>query len=87
MHNLANRRTVDAIFVLSVIEPVFACFVDFAKTFDTVDHSILWQKLPNIGLGMNMLNLLEDRASSVSRLIRKCQILFLVILELDKDVT
>ena len=71
----SNRRTVDAIFVLSNIiemnkkrrQPVFACFVDFAKAFDRVDHSIPWQKFSNIGLSMNMLNLLQDnsRASSV----------------------
>ena len=74
----SNRRTIDAIFVLSNIiemnkkrrQPVFACFVDFAKAFDTVDHSILWQKLFTVGLSTKMLNLLQDMYSKASAVVK-----------------
>ena len=63
-----NRRTIDAIYVLFNTlqvykkrnKPVFACYVDFAKAFDTINHLLLWEKLSNMGLSDNMLLLLQN---------------------------
>ena len=48
-----GRRTTDPIFILSQVvlcahkknKPVFTCFVDLAKAFDSVNLELLWLKL------------------------------------------
>ena len=63
-----NRRTSDAIFILHTAiqvakkqkKPLFTCFVDFAKAFDTINHHLLWTKLSTIGLSRKMLNILQN---------------------------
>ena len=45
--------TVDAIFVLQTLleksqtlkQPLYCCFIDFRKAFDSISHTLLWRKL------------------------------------------
>ncbi len=39
---------------------MYACFVDFAKAFDTVLHSALFCKLNDIGINGQFFNVLKD---------------------------
>ena len=53
-----GRRTCDPIFIInSAIQyykkksiPIYACFVDFQKAFDSVNHAHLWTKLASLGV-------------------------------------
>ena len=48
--------------------PLFTAFIDFAKAFDSVNHSHLWNKLHGLGVSTKMLCLLQSmytQASSV----------------------
>jgi len=40
--------------------PLFACFVDLAKAFNSINHKLLWKKLMSIGLSTKMLNILQS---------------------------
>ena len=63
-----GRRTTDALFIMtSAIQvskkkktPLYTCFVDFAKAFDSVNHNLLWKKLASMGLSTKMLNILRS---------------------------
>ena len=65
-----KRSTIDALFVMSTISewfkkqrvPLFTAFIDFAKAFDSVNHSHLWNKLHGLGVSTKML---YTQASSV----------------------
>ena len=56
-----GRRTTDPIFIPSTAiqaykrkrKPLYACFVDFAKVFDSIKHSLLWKKLADMGVSTN----------------------------------
>ena len=59
-----NYRTTDHIFAIKTItneylhklnKPIFACFVDFSKAFDTVWHLGLFKKLLDLKIGGNFL--------------------------------
>ena len=41
-----------------------AVYLDFAKTFDKIDHSILINKLKHIGVGGKLLSIIEDYLSN-----------------------
>ena len=41
-------------------EEVDACFLDFSKAFDKVDHKKLVQKLSNIGVSQQIVTWVED---------------------------
>jgi exonuclease III len=65
----ANSRTSDHIFVLkSMIDkqlkkerkPLYACFIDFKKAFDSIPHEALFYKLATVGIGGNTHNLIRD---------------------------
>jgi hypothetical protein len=45
---------------------VFACFVDFRKAYDSVDHSLLWNKLINKGISSKILTLLKLMYKDIS---------------------
>ena len=63
-----DYRTTDAIFVLrSVIsyykndnKPIYACFVDFSKAFDSVFRPAMLYKLGEIGVKGNLLKLIQS---------------------------
>jgi len=63
-----GRRTTDPIFILSIAmqaykkkrKPLYACFVDFAKAFDSIKHSLLWKKLADMGVSTKILNILQS---------------------------
>jgi len=63
-----DKRTTDAIFIItSAIDyakkrkhPLFACFVNLAKVFDSIYHNLLWKKLMSIGLSNKVLNILQS---------------------------
>ena len=38
-------------------KPLFVCFIDFEKAFDTVDHKLLWDKLNHYGVEGKFLNI------------------------------
>ena len=66
-----GRRTSDGQFILlSLIEnfrhtknPLFSCFVDFSKAFDSISHDLLWLKMEDLGLSTRILLLLKDMYS------------------------
>ena len=51
-----NRRPMDPIFIMNCLihhykkkkKTLYACFIDFKKAFDSVNHSLLWNKLAKI---------------------------------------
>ena len=61
-----NKSTVDCIFVFHAIiskilnnkEKLYCCFIDYQKTFDSVNRSLLWQKLLRDGCNKIMLKAL-----------------------------
>lgn len=63
-----NRRTTDAIFIMnSLIQHynkrkriLYACFIDFRKAFDSVNHSLLWSKLAHLGCSTTILTVLQN---------------------------
>ena len=40
--------------------PLLTAFIDFAKAFDSVNHSHLWNKLHGLGVSTKMLCLLQS---------------------------
>ena len=44
--------------------PIYACFVDLQKAYDTVQHDMLWSKLESIGVGPRMLAAIQSLYSS-----------------------
>ena len=63
-----DSRTSDHIFTLKALidkytknkKKVYACFIDFKKAFDTVDHNALMLKLKRAGIGDLMLETLKS---------------------------
>ena len=63
-----NYRTTDAIFVLrsavsyykNTKKPIFACFVDFSKAFDSICRPAMLYKLGEIGITGNYLRLIQS---------------------------
>ena len=74
----SDYRTTDAIFVLrSAIsyyknnnKPIFACFVDFSKAFDTVFRPAMLYKLGEIGITGNFLKLIQSMYDESSYIIK-----------------
>ena len=61
-------RTSDNIFVMKTLtdkyldrnEKLYACFIDFKKAFDSINHGMLMEKLRKTNIGSSMYNLLHD---------------------------
>ena len=45
---------------------IFACFVDFRKAYDSVDHNLLWNKLIQKGISSKVLFLLKQMYKDIS---------------------
>ena len=45
---------------------IIACFVDFQKAFDSVEHCLLWQKLADSGISDKLLHLLQSMYGNAS---------------------
>jgi hypothetical protein len=41
-------------------KPVYLCFIDYAKAFDSVEHSKMWYKMRNIGIPEHLIGLIRD---------------------------
>ena len=73
-----GRRTIDAIYTLTSVmhlykkkhKPLYACFVDFRKAFDSINHDKLWLKLTKAGLSMKLLVLLQDIYRNATSVVR-----------------
>ena len=53
-------------------KPLFTCFVDFAKAFDSVNYQLLWEKLASMGVSLKnlMMNILQSMyANATSRVV------------------
>ena len=69
---IKGRRTTDHIFVLKTLvdkyvkrksQPLYACFVDFKRAFDTVWHIGLLYKLKTAGVGTKFYNIIKNMYS------------------------
>ena len=85
-----NKSTVDCIFVFHAIiskilnnkEKLYCCFTDYQKAFDSVNRSLLWQKILRDGCSEVMLKALYARYQSVTACIRyksKCSSFFDIV--------
>ena len=48
---------------------LFACFIDFKKAYDSVDHQLLWKKLVDAGISSKVLALLKSMYKDI-----KCRV-------------
>lgn len=63
----SNHRTTDQLFVMRTLveqarkekRPLYTCFVDFQKAYDTVPRDLLWSKLQRIGIGDEFLRAVQ----------------------------
>ena len=46
--------------------PLYVCFVDFRKAFDSVDHTMLWSKLIKLGISEQLLEVLQAMYSTAT---------------------
>ena len=71
--------TVDATFVLSSIihkfigekKKIYCAFIDFQKTFDSINRNILWFKLNKLGINGKILRNIQDMYSKIKAKVRK----------------
>ena len=64
----SDHRTTDHIFTLNTLihqararkRPLYCCFVDFKKAFDSVPRHLLWQRLQEAGIHGPMLSALQS---------------------------
>ncbi|CAF3323508.1 unnamed protein product [Rotaria sp. Silwood2] len=63
----ANRSTIDQIFILKMImekrkefnKPLFLCFIDITKAYDSVNRKLLWKVCRKYGISGKLVNLLK----------------------------
>lgn len=76
----ANYRTTDQIFIVKTLlnkylhklkKPIYACFVDFSKAFDSVWRQGLFHKLHNLGIKGNILETIKHMYSTTQFCIKK----------------
>ncbi|CAF4074483.1 unnamed protein product [Adineta steineri] len=62
-----NRSTIDHIFILKMImerrkefnKPLFLCFIDITKAYDSVNRNLLWKVCRKYGISEKLVNLLK----------------------------
>ena len=71
----ADHRTTDSLFVLKSIlshyknksnRPIYSCFIDLSKAFDTINRSDLLYKLGNYGIKGNILKVIKSMYSDIT---------------------
>ena len=77
-------RTTDQIYILKTIlnkylhkskKPVFGCFVDFSKAFDSVWRDALFYKMNNLGISGNIFQVIKNMYSNTHICIKKNDII------------
>ena len=48
----------------------FAVFIDFKEAYDSIQHSLLWQKLENISVPYNVLKVLQGLYTNLTCCVR-----------------
>ena len=48
----------------------FVAFIDFRKAYDSIDRSLLWLKLEDLGIGGNILNVIKSMYNDVEYCVR-----------------
>lgn len=75
-----DYRTADHIFTIKTLinkylhklkKPIFACFVDLSKAFDSVWHSGLFKKLLNLKIGGNFYKIIKHMYSNSKFVVKK----------------
>ena len=76
----ANYRTTDQIFIVKTLlnkylhklkKPIYACFVDFSKVFDSIWRDGLLQKLHKLGVNANILKSIKHMYSTTQFVFEK----------------
>ena len=73
-----HRPTMDMMFaILRLPElgrkaraPLFLCFVDLQKAYDSVDHTLLWQVLARFGLPLQMIEVIRQSHDGMRACVR-----------------
>ena len=63
-----NRSTTDIMFVICRLQelvrkkriPLYVCFIDLTKTYDSVDRTLLWTVLARFGVTQNMISVIRQ---------------------------
>ena len=63
----SNRSTIDQIFILKMTmertrefnKPLFMCFIDITKAYDSVDRELMWKVCLNYGISTKLVNLFK----------------------------
>ena len=63
-----NRSTTDMMFVICRLQelarkkriPLYVCFIDLTKAYDSVDRSLLWTVLARFGVAQNMISVIRQ---------------------------
>ncbi|CAF2093080.1 unnamed protein product [Rotaria magnacalcarata] len=63
----SNRSTIDQIFILKLCmekrrefnKPLFMCFIDISKAYDSVNRNLLWKVCRQYGISEKLVNLLK----------------------------
>ena len=64
-----NRSTTDIMFVIHRLQeelawakriPLYACFIDLTKTYDSVDRTLFWRVLARFGVRQNMISVIRQ---------------------------
>lgn len=75
---LKDHRTTDHVFILqhvidkyrAVHKPLYTCFVDLTKAFDTVNRTKLWQRLHQLGVQGRMLAAIQAYYADVRECVK-----------------
>ena len=63
-----NRSTTDMMFVIRRLQelarkkriPLYVCFIDLTKAYDSVDRTLLWTVLARFGVPQNMISVIRQ---------------------------
>ena len=76
---LKNHRTTDHMFIMQHVidkyraksnKPLYTCFVDLSKAFDTVNRDKLWRRLDEMGIRGTMLTALKAYYANVKECVK-----------------